>query len=224
MKIPARLLAIVYAIAFGCSLVSAADAPRIRVVDRHTLSPGDLYRRQPPATAYQLTLTLVYFSGNDWSRDVIVRATRVAAGILAQCDVRLRRLELVRVDAASRYRYFHTPESRQLAAALQVGKPTVYFVTDTRQHPAFDAEAIGRSNGQTLPELIDTIWITRATPDVGIALAHELVHVLSDSGDHSTLPHNLMRDRTAPANTGLTPAQCARIRNVGTAHALLQSR
>ena len=55
-----------------------------------------------------------------------------------------------------------------------------------------------------------------------IALAHELIHVLTDNGEHSTLPGNLMRDETAPQNTNLTPGQCSRIRQSGSARGLLE--
>lgn len=113
--------------------------------------------------------------------------------------------------------------SRELARTLQPAKPAVYFVTDTRQQPAFDAEAIGRSNSRTRPELADSVWVTRATRDLGIALAHELVHVLSDSGGHVEEPGNLMQEDTAPGNTRLSSAQCAQLREVGARNGLLRA-
>ena len=64
----------------------------------------------------------------------------------------------------------------------------------------FDAEAIGRANAKNCPEMADTVWITATTRDLPVALAHELVHVLTDSGDHSNALDNLMRDDTAPGN------------------------
>ena len=130
---------------------------------------------------------------------------------------------LMPVDAPQQYQYFDTPVSRQLARALQPAKPTIYFVNDTRQQPAFDAEAIGRSNSRTRPELADSVWITRATRDPGIALTHELVHVLSDSGGHVEKPGNLMREDTTPGNTQLSAAQCARLRDAGAGNGLLRS-
>ena len=53
------------------------------------------------------------------------------------------------------------------------------------------------------------------------ALAHELAHVLMDSGEHTDEPGNLMRDETTPANTLLSVAQCARLRKNGVANGLL---
>ena len=53
-------------------------------------------------------------------------------------------------------------------------------------------------------------------------LAHELVHVLMDSGDHSDEAGNLMREDTAPGNPRLDEAQCSRLRATATANGLLQ--
>ncbi len=194
------------------------------MAERELLPADRLPRRNsaPRNTTHQLTLTLVYFTGGAWSRDAVVTTAMNAAAILEQCGVRLRQVELVRVDAPTRYRYFDTPVSRELARALQLAKPAIYFVTDTRRRPAFDAEAIGRGNSGTRPELADSVWVTRAARDVNIALAHELVHVLANSGAHVEQPGNLMRDETAPDNTRLTAAQCDQLRSVGAENGLLR--
>jgi hypothetical protein len=97
-------------------------------------------------------------------------------------------------------------------------------VVDTRNQPAFDAEAIGRGNSAMRPELADTVWIAYGTRDLSLALAHELVHVLSDSGEHSNEPGNLMRAETSSANARLTGEQCERLRARGQAKALLARR
>ena len=206
------------------SLAEAQETIKIKVAERYTLAADQVYRRGPaPHNAtHQLTLTLVYFTGSDWPRDAMVGAARNVAEILEQCGMLLRQVELVRVDAPQRYHYLNTRVSRELAGTLQLAKPTVYFVTDTRHQPAFDAEAIGRGNSETRPELADSVWVTRATRDVGVALAHELVHVLTDSGEHVELPDNLMREETTPENTRLTNAQCAQVCDVGAKNGLLR--
>jgi hypothetical protein len=56
------------------------------------------------------------------------------------------------------------------------------------------------------------------------AIAHELVHVLSDNGDHSNAPDNLMRPATSPTSTRLTDAQCSRMRTVAESNGLLVRR
>jgi hypothetical protein len=103
-----------------------------------------------------------------------------------------------------------------------VARPAVYLVRDTKNRPAFDAEAIGRGNSRSRPELADTIWMTAATRDPGIALAHELTHVLMDSGEHSDEEGNLMREETSTRNASLSVSQCARLRETGSRNGLLE--
>jgi len=170
---------------------------------------------------YVLRLTLVHFAGGAWQEGDIVATAEQAAKILAQCGIAPGKMDLVRVDAEPRFRTFHTPTSRELARRLQPRAPAVYFVDGTRQRPAFDAEAIGRGNSRTRPELADSVWIVHDARDPALALAHELAHVLMDSGEHSEEPGNLMRDQTAPGNTQLSAAQCARLRDTGLANGLL---
>lgn len=170
--------------------------------------------------SHHLQLTLAYF-GDSWTPTAIEVALGEGARILGQCGVAIAKVELALIAAPARYRDFHTPESRELARALGLPKPTVYFVGGTRQRPAFEAEAIGRGNSGTRPELRDTVWITRGARDLEIVLAHELAHVLMDSGAHSDEPDNLMREDTAPRNRRLSAAQCARLRETATANGLL---
>jgi hypothetical protein len=171
---------------------------------------------------YTLRLTLVQLAGSTWTREAILDVNGQAVRILAQCQVVAAEPELLSVDAEPRLRVFHTPAARELARRLKPGKPAVFFVDATRQRPAFDAEAIGRGNSRTRPELADTVWIVRDARDPGVALAHELAHVLMDSGEHSEEPGNLMREETAPASTRLTEAQCARLRDTAAANGLLR--
>ncbi len=194
----------------------AQDPGSIAVLERREIA----LEQSPAAPTHGLRLTLAWFKESSWDPEDILPAVRQSARILAQCGVALERAELVQIAAPERYRDFFTPTSRELARSLPLGKPTVYFVAGTRQRPAFDAEAIGRGNSRSRPELADTVWITRGTRDLGIALAHELAHVLMDSGEHSEEPGNLMRDETAPENTRLSDAQCARLISEGSKNGL----
>lgn len=207
-----------------CCCAQAQSAAEIKILERQALGAVALRGRDDPpaAPSHELRLTLVYFSGGSWPLDAVLNVTGTAADLLGQCGVRLAQAELMRVDAPQQYHYFQTPVSRLLARVLQPGKPTVYFVADTRQRPAFDAEAIGRGNSGTRPELADSVWLTRATRDPGIALAHELAHVLLDSGEHVEDKDNLMRAGTAPGNTRLSAAQCAQLRETGEKNGLLR--
>ncbi len=198
----------------------AQDLEAISILERREVALASV----PGSPAHELRLTLAYLEGTGWTPGAIVNAANGSARILGQCNLELKIVELVRVAAPGKFHDFLTPLSRELAAALQLGKPTVYFVAGTRQRPAFDAEAIGRGNSRTRPELRDTVWIARRTRDLGVAMTHELVHVLMDSGEHSEEPDNLMRDETAPGNSRLSMAQCARLREVGTANGLLSPR
>jgi hypothetical protein len=109
-----------------------------------------------------------------------------------------------------------------LVRRLQVAKPAVFFVRDTRHPTAFEAEAFGTGNTRTRPELAGTVWLTENVRDLPVALAHELVHVLADSGAHSDLPNNLMREETAPGNRWLTAEQCEATRTSGERNGWLQ--
>jgi hypothetical protein len=184
-----------------------AQAP-ISILGRETQS----LERPSPAPAYELRLTAAYLEGTGWSAGDIRLILERSSRILAQCDLGLTEIALVRIGAPGPYRDYSTRTARELARTVPLAKPTLYFVADTRQRPAFDAEAIGRGNSRTRPELADTVWVTRATRDPGIAVAHELAHVLMDSGEHSREEGNLMRDETAAQNVRLSSAQCARLR------------
>lgn len=196
----------------------ASDARSITVRERRALT----IERGAVWPSHHLRLVLAYFEGG-WAPEAIHSAVRQTAQILGQCGVAIAQAELVLLDAPVRYRDFHTPDSRELARALPLARPTIYFVAGTRQQPAFDAEAIGRGNSRSRPELTDTVWIARGARDLGIVLAHELAHVLMDSGDHSEETGNLLREDTAPGNTRLSEAQCARLRETATSNGLLQT-
>lgn len=198
----------------------AQDTADIRIAEQSTLEAKEI---AGPARSSdrQLHLTLVYFTAGAWPRDAALDAARGAVRILKQCGVAVTTLQLVRVTAPLKYQFLDTPLSRDLARTLSLPKPTIYFVTDTRQEPQFEAEAVGRANSTTRPEMTDTVWVTRHVRNVDIALAHELVHVLTDSGAHLNAPRNLMRDETTPTNTQLSNAQCAQLRAVGERNGLL---
>jgi hypothetical protein len=186
-----------------------------------TLADRDLSTPQIRPPAYRLRLEMAIVSGTRWAPEVILDAAKRAVAILAQCDIQVSLVQLHEFNGPERYRYLLTPDSREFARQSGLGKPAIFFVDDTLQRPAFDAEAIGRANAKTRPEMADTVWITAAIRDLPIALAHELVHVLTDSGDHSNAPDNLMRADTAPGNTNLTPEQCNSIVAIGQANGLL---
>lgn len=198
-----------------CAAAWAADSIAVR--DRRELA----IERSAATPSHRLDLALAYFE-RDWRPEEIGAALRRSAQVLARCGVEIARADLVRIEAPARFRVYDTPRSRVLAGTLALSRPTIYFVAATRQQPAFEAEAIGRANSGTRPELRDSVWVARGARDLDIVIAHELAHVLLDSGGHSTEPDNLMREETAPQNTRLSDAQCARMRETATANGLLR--
>jgi hypothetical protein len=209
-------------------LCTATGAPAqtgepVRRTGYEVLSVAALYRDsvQPLTPTHTLELVFAYFPDAGWSPQILIDAARTAAAILRQCEILVSTLELHRLEGEARFHYYATSRSRELARRLPLRRPTVYFIAETLQRPAFDAEAIGRGNSKTRPELADTVWITRDARDLELVLAHELAHVLMDSGEHVEEPANLMRAETAPGNTQLDAAQCTRLRDTAVAHGLL---
>jgi len=201
----------------------AQSAPPLRIVDTWPLTARELpYSGATPAT-HRLQLELFMFHDTPWRPEAILQAVRDIEPILAQCGVRLERAVLKSLDGGDpRLRDLATPVSRQLVRRMQPAKPAVFFVRDARHEPVFDAEAFGRGNTATRPELAGTVWITAQVSDLPVALAHELAHVLMDSGEHSLEPGNLMREATAPDATRLALEQCRRIVTNGAENGWLQ--
>lgn len=215
-----RLQTLLLPLLLACALsAGAADMLPIRVEARAAIADAAI--PSGPVLTHTLALTVANIAA--WPEAEITAAVHETARILAQCGIRIARADLVTVAAPDAHRYFDTPRSRELARVLALPKPTLYFTAGTRQTPAFDAEAIGRGNSRTRPELADTVWIARGARDLGIVVAHELAHVLMDSGAHDHSPGNLMAESTTPQNTQLSNAQCARIRATGTRNSLLHS-
>jgi hypothetical protein len=200
-----------------------SGAREVKEVARHAFKPSEVYgdRSAMSPRAYSLKPTFVYFEATAWNLDDLRRYAQQTAAILARCDVFIPTIDVRVLNGPDEYRYFRDASAKELVRRLALPKPTVYFVRDTLQADAYDAEAIGKSNSATRPMLRYTIWVTEDIRDPGIALAHELSHILMDSGQHVELPRNLMRAETAPANTDLTREQCEAIVRAGTENALL---
>ena len=70
--------------------------------------------------------------------------------------------------------------------------------------------------------MADTVWVASGARDLPQVIAHELAHVLADSGEHSAEPQNLMREETGPGATRLSAAQCRGIVATAASNGLLQ--
>lgn len=205
----------------ACAALGQGTAlPQFRTVSHLTVkeAPSGF---SGPAPTHRLGLSIAVMTGAGWRAEEVLGATKRAAGILAQCSIRTS-VELYEIDGPKRYRSLFTPVSRELAKRLALPKPTVFFVADTLNQPAFDAEAVGRGNSRSRPEMADTVWIAAGARDLPVVIAHELAHVLADSGSHSNVAGNLMREETTNKGTQLTAAQCATIVNTASANGLLK--
>lgn len=209
-----KIAALLAALLSGLQPAVAADWPA-EIRRYHTLT-------EPPQAAATHYLELRAVNLDDWPEPDIIAALREAAQILAQCGIAITRLHVMQIQVPDTHRYFETQRARALAHQLGLPRPAVFFTAGTRQVPAFDAEAIGRGNSHTRPELRDTVWVAKGARDLGIVVAHELAHVLMDSGEHVNTPGNLMAESTTPGNTQISPPQCARMTATGERHGLLR--
>lgn len=214
--VPARALACLAAAWMAGSVWGQPPAP-IKVSRQDVLEFGS-----PGPGEYALGLHAVIFPGAGWEVPAVEAIFRETAVILGQCGVRLGRVTVLHVEAHPRYHFYFTPVSRELARISGFPRPTAYFVRDSLNRPAYDAEAVGRSNSRFRPELTNTVWMALGARDPGIAMAHELVHLLADSGEHSDRPDNLMRAETMPGNTRLEAAQCSQVVSKGSEGGILQ--
>lgn len=195
-----------------------ADAQDVRAIASQTITLS-----APTDATHDMRMSVHVFSGSRWATSDIRAALTTSANLLAQCGV-ASAAELHELTAPRRFHFYSTRVSREFLRDLPSTKPALFFVEDNLNRPAFDAEAIGRANAASRPELSDTIWIAHGARDLPITLAHELVHVLSDNGAHSDAPDNLMRAETAPGNVLLNQEQCSALRSRGAANGLLTPR
>jgi hypothetical protein len=217
-----RTLAIVFISAALLTSTGTGGAADIRLAESRSLA---LNGSSPPSAApHTLRIHAYMFAGTQWRAEDIELALAHAAVLISQCDVAVASADLHTIEAPERYHHYATPRALELLSVVGVQKPAVFFVQDTLNRPAYDAEAIGIANAATRAPLANTVWVAYGAKDLAQALAHELVHVLSDSGAHSDEPGNLMQPETSPSNTRLTTAQCERMRSRGVDNGLLQAR
>ena len=202
---------------------AAAADQRVQEVKNYSLSVVEMYSSENDARLiYKFNLAMVYFTATAWRKENIFDAVKTAARILGQCGIKIQSADLHLLDAPDGFKYYFVPVSREFVRIAPYPKPTVYFVKDTLQAERFDAEAIGRSNSMNRPELRDTVWVALGAKDLGVSLAHELAHLLMDSGEHVDEPENLMGEETTPRNIKLNAVQCDRMRKEGSENGLLK--
>jgi hypothetical protein len=160
-----------------------------------------------PAGRHRLPLDIFVLS-DQWQQSPIELALREANRILLQCDVQIEIRHWYLADTPTYLQNLSTGNALTLRNTLPAYDLAVFFADDTHMQTAFDAEAFGAGNTRNRPWMKNTLWITAQTTDLGIALAHELFHIMTNSGSHTNAENNLMRDRTTSSNTLLTAQQC----------------
>ena len=149
-----------------------------------------------------------------------------AAGILQQCAFRMATVDILYAQVAQHQQDLSTGPAKTVMRSVRSSGPdkklTIVLAHDTRMQLAFDAEAFGRANTRNRPWLTDSVWLTAALEDEGIALAHEMFHVLANSGEHMTMDGNLMLARTTGDNVQLSDRQCGEARLNAQRHGLVR--
>lgn len=186
---------------------------------------GEAGLRLPQVRLPQLSLPLeLLVLDEHWTGPRIASILGSAHAILGQCGIAMGELALYAVDAPDYLRDLSTGSARTLLDAVGGDGLTVVLARDTRMQAAFTGEAFGLGNTSMRPWLANSVWLMPDVDDPGIALAHELYHVLANSGDHVEGVANLMQARTRPESTELTAQQCLLARETGLANRLLRPR
>jgi hypothetical protein len=173
--------------------------------------------------AFRLPLEVLRLDAR-WSAPQISASLEQAYRILAQCDIGPGQVSAFAIEADDYLLDLSTGGARSLLEAVGLRRPVVVFARDTRMQEAYLGEAFGAGNTHRRPWLANSVWLMRDVDDAGIALAHELYHVLANSGAHVDDKPNLMQAYTRPDSTALTAQQCRQAQSVGQANGLLIPR
>ena len=177
----------------------------------------------PTTVAYRLDLDFLLLDPK-WSATRVRDALQQAFDILAQCDLAAGSVAGFSIDASDYLLDLSTGSARSLLEAAATRSPTVVFARDTLMREAYLGEAFGYGNTHRRPWLRNSVWLMHDVEDAGIALAHELYHVLANNGEHVQDRPNLMQAYTRPESTELTPQQCELAQRTGLANGLLSRR
>ena len=185
-----------------------------------TALPGSLPALAQSGPGYRMKLEVLRLDAS-WSEVQIRAALSTAYDILAQCDITPGGLQAYHVETDDYLRDLSTGSARTLLEAVGAERPTVVFARDTHMQEAYLGEAFGLGNTRRRPWMRNSVWLMRGVDDAGIALAHELYHVLANSGEHVNDRPNLMQAYTRPDSIALSFEQCQRAQVTGVANGLL---
>ena len=189
-------------------------------VEKRALPDLDL---KLPSTGSGLRISLdLLVLDSRWSRQRIEQAVQQAFVILAQCELVPGEISIHSISADDYLRDLSTGTARTMFEAVGTPRPSVVFARDTLMQAAYLGEAFGLGNTRMRPWLANSVWLMLDIEDAGIALAHELYHVIANSGAHVEGVANLMQPRTRPESLALTAEQCRLAQVNGIGNQLLQ--
>ena len=206
---PARLI---LAMAFiPLILLFPARADEIELLGRSEVPVDAKYRATADTRTYEFRPTLVLINDSGWTKKLLINASTHSAEILGQCGVGVPVINLITLKTSEKYKDPDRSQRIDLARGISpAAKPLVFFIRSSGDVMK-DAFSYGKSNTRSA-ELKDTVWVKNALSDIaGIALAHELVHILSNSGEHISEPGNLMNEDADTTTVKLKPDQCSNI-------------
>ena len=193
--------------------------PQADTMPRFKLLPEPALESKSKTSAFQLSLDVLVLD-NRWKSRIDPVMQR-AYEILSQCEIGPGEVSLRLYEGADYLRDLSTGSAQTLFAGMASNPIRVVFARDTRMQEQYTGEAFGIANTQMRPWLANSVWLTIDVDDPAIALAHELFHVIANSGAHVEGSANLMQGRTRPDATTLTAEQCRRAQSTGSEHGLL---
>lgn len=189
----------------------AEDDLEVKLVGVQTLTRDKPVENNDTERFYKLPLS-VFVLHEGWSKELVSKSLLEAETILAQCNIAFNSVTISELSIPGYLRDLEAGSTKTLVTALNNTtefKPIkIFYSRDTRMLTPFDGEAFGRANTRRRPWLQDSVWLMNGIEDAGIALAHELYHVLTNTGEHNQIPDNLMQTRTSQGRTVLEPMQC----------------
>lgn len=201
----------------------ADDELAVELVGVQTLA-REIDTTDDDGRSFKLPLS-VFVLHDEWTNEEVNQSLLKAESVLKQCDMSLNSVTITRLSVPEYLRDLATGPAKTLTSALQHDsefKPVkVFYARDTRMARPTDGASFGRGNTRQRPWLQDSVWLMDNIEDPGIALAHELFHVLSNNGGHSRMVNNLMQARTSQDNTKLLESQCTEAIDNAKQHRLL---
>jgi len=154
----------------------------------------------------------VFVLNNHWTNEQINESLLIAEEILNQCQISFHSVTISQLAVPEYLQDLDTGPTRTLISELDNNSDfnpiRVFFARDTRMLLPTDGASFARANTRRRPWLQDSVWLMENVEDAGVALAHELFHVLANDGTHNQVNNNLMQSNTSPSNLELLPDQC----------------